>query len=207
MVRDYLLRTACALALVCSLTNLLGCDARTRVQGTVFDSDGNPVAKATVRLTLASTGRAAETATKDDGAFSVELIHGPFAKPFDLVVSKVGYLTVQRQIESKTDQHLRINLPRPASTPAGIVREMFPQAPDKVSEIGCFRSLTRDTPISAVVQMCGRPDEEVGSGIYIFLYHLADGSSVAIGTPSLDRIYYVIHTDTLGKSTYLLDAK
>jgi len=33
------------------------------------------------------------------------------------------------------------------------------------------------------VARCGRPDEEVGRGIYIFVYHSRDGSEVANGTP------------------------
>jgi hypothetical protein len=32
------------------------------------------------------------------------------------------------------------------------------------------------------------PDEEIGSGLYIFVYHLHDGSTVSIGTPYLTRI-------------------
>jgi len=27
-----------------------------------------------------------------------------------------------------------------------------------------------------VVEKCGRPDDEAGSGVYIFLYHLRDGT-------------------------------
>jgi hypothetical protein len=40
----------------------------------------------------------------------------------------------------------------------------------------------------AVVQKCGRPDEEIGSGMYVFVYHLRDGSMVTISTPDLAKI-------------------
>ena len=44
-----------------------------------------------------------------------------------------------------------------------------------------------------VVRKCGIPDEQQGSGIYIFLYDMNDGSLVAIGTADLNRLMYVNH--------------
>jgi hypothetical protein len=55
--------------------------------------------------------------------------------------------------------------------------------------------------IYAVVQKCGRPDEELGSGIFIFVWHLADGSTVSIGTPYLERIGRVQYTNAAGKTS------
>ncbi len=55
-----------------------------------------------------------------------------------------------------------------------------------------------------VVQKCGRPDEEVGSGLYVFVYHLQDGSNVSVSTPYLTRIDYVSYTDASGKASSLL---
>ena len=61
--------------------------------------------------------------------------------------------------------------------------------------------------MNEVVQKCGRPDEEVGSGLYVFAYRLSDGSMVAISTSSLTRIDYVNYTDKSGKSSSLLRRK
>ena len=61
-------------------------------------------------------------------------------------------------------------------TPQSIVKDLFPGAPEKVRDAECFRSLKPEMSVYAVVQKCGRPDEEVGSGVYVFLYHLQDGS-------------------------------
>jgi len=96
---------------------------------------------------------------------------------------------------------------QPPTTPRSIVKEMFPNPPERTQSVECFRSFTPEMSIYMVVQMCGRPDEEVGSGIYIFVYHLRDGSTVAVGTAYLNRIDYVIYTDKSGKSSPLLQKR
>jgi len=93
------------------------------------------------------------------------------------------------------------------ATPQSAVKELFPNAPAKAETAECFRSLTPEMSMYAVVQKCGRPDEETGSGIYIFVYHLRDGSTVTIGTPDLYRIDHVHHTDSSGISSSLLTRK
>jgi hypothetical protein len=87
------------------------------------------------------------------------------------------------------------------------LQEMLRNAPQKAKNGDCFRGLTPRMSIYAVVEKCGRPDEEVGSGIYIFAYHLQDGSTVAIGTPYLSRIDHVAYSDASGKTTSLLSGK
>jgi len=42
-----------------------------------------------------------------------------------------------------------------------------------------------------IVRKCGIPDEHQGSGIFIFLYDMNDGSVVAIGTADLRQLMYV----------------
>jgi hypothetical protein len=51
---------------------------------------------------------------------------------------------------------------------------MFPNAPEKAQSAGCFRGLKPTMSINSVVQKCGRPDEELGSGLYIFVWHFSD---------------------------------
>jgi hypothetical protein len=95
----------------------------------------------------------------------------------------------------------------PPDTPESIAKAMFPNAPDKTLNIECFRSLTPEMSMYKVVQKCGRPDGEFGSGIYIFVWKLADGSSVSIGTPYLDRIGDVRIADASGRIISLFPKK
>lgn len=90
-----------------------------------------------------------------------------------------------------------------ADSPESIAKAMFPNAPDNRQDINCFRSLTVKMSVNDVVQKCGRPDEELGSGLYIFVWRMPDGSSVSIGTPYLERIGPVRLTDASGKTTIL----
>lgn len=55
-----------------------------------------------------------------------------------------------------------------------------------------------------VVRKCGIPDEHQGSGIYIFVYHLNDGSKISIGTPDLKKLYDVKHIEKSGLIVSLL---
>jgi len=92
-------------------------------------------------------------------------------------------------------------------TSQSIFKDLFPNAAAKEQNAECFRSLTPEMSMYAVVQKCGRPDEEIGSGVYIFVYHLHDGSTVSIGTPYLTRIDHVSFTDPLGRTSSLLERK
>ena len=108
-----MIRAAAAFfALIWALVGFVACDARTGVEGTVVDNDGNPIPGTSVRLTLVANGRTREMTTTQDGKFLVQLIHGPFAGRFDLTVSRSGYGDYRQQIPAKTSQTLRIALIR-----------------------------------------------------------------------------------------------
>jgi hypothetical protein len=79
-----------------------------------------------------------------------------------------------------------------------------PDAPKTARRIDAFRSLSRTMRMADVVHKCGLPDEHQGSGIFIFVYYLDDGTTVMIGTPDLKELFYVRHFDKLGKSTSLI---
>jgi hypothetical protein len=96
---------------------------------------------------------------------------------------------------------------RYSSEPERIARAMFPNGPEKAQTVACFRALKQEMSIYEVVRKCGRPDEELGSGIYIFVWHLAGRSTVSIGTPSLEKIWDVRYTDPTGKTSSLLGTK
>lgn len=92
-----------------------------------------------------------------------------------------------------------------ASSSYPLPREiMLPDAPKTARDIAPFRSLRRTMAMVDVVRKCGLPDEHHGSGIYIFVYRLQDGSSVGIGTSNLKCLLYVRHVDKSGKSTPLM---
>lgn len=99
------------------------------------------------------------------------------------------------------------NAPSQAPTPQSILKELFPNAPEKTQDVECFRSITPNMSMYAVVQKCGRPDEEVGSGLYVFVYHLRDGSTAGISTPELDRVAYLTFTNSKGKTSTIIGSK
>ena len=49
------------------------------------------------------------------------------------------------------------------------------------------------TTVQDVEAKVGKPDRDVGSGIYILEYRLRDGSSVLVGSSDNSRILYVDH--------------
>ncbi len=85
---------------------------------------------------------------------------------------------------------------------------MFPNAPQTSRKLATFRTLKRGMSMSAVVRRCGEPDELGGSGIAIFIYHLEDGSLVAIGSAGpAAPLLYVNHIERNGTVSALLTAK
>ena len=98
--------------------SFVACDARTSAGGDVFDDNGKPLAGASVGLKMIASGRTAEMTTSEDGAFSVSLIHGPFAGRFELVVSKEGYGDYRQEVTAKTSRTLKISLMRTQTRPS-----------------------------------------------------------------------------------------
>ncbi len=107
-----------------------------------------------------------------------------------------------QQEEQKT--HIR-ELPRyMTDTPQPIPEQIkLPDAPPTARHTKCFRGLTKHSSMFDVVRQCGIPDEHQGSGIYIFLYKMKDGSIVAVGTPDLKQLAYVDHIHTVRESSLL----
>jgi hypothetical protein len=85
---------------------------------------------------------------------------------------------------------------------------MFPKAPKTARDLAHFRALKRTMSMSEVVRQCGEPDELGGSGINIFIYHLDDGSLVAIGSAdTTGPLLYANHIATTGKSSALFPSE
>ena len=58
-----------------------------------------------------------------------------------------------------------------------------------------------------IIESCGEPDKDIGSGIHIYVYELADGSVVKIGTPDDKHIMYAMQVMANGKAHYLFKNK
>lgn len=85
---------------------------------------------------------------------------------------------------------------------------MFPKAPAASRDFGHFHSIKRSMSMTDVVRQCGVPDELGGSGINIFIYHLDDGSIVAIGaTSTTGPLLYANRITSSGKSSPLFPAE
>jgi hypothetical protein len=101
----------------------------------------------------------------------------------------------------------KLPLSSAASTPESIPKEIFPEAPKTVRKVDCFRSFVVGTSMYAVVQKCGRPDRELGSGIGYFVYDLDDGTFVSIRWTDINHVIDIRHSDKSGKSSSLLATK
>jgi hypothetical protein len=91
----------------------------------------------------------------------------------------------------------------PQFTPKRIVKYLFPYVPDKPRESACFPSLKPEMSMRALVEKCGRPDEDTGSDAYAFLYHLPKGGTVAVMAARLNSIQTVTYTDRQGQHSLL----
>jgi hypothetical protein len=58
-------------------------------------------------------------------------------------------------------------------------------------------NLKADLKYDDIVNLFGEPDGEMGSGIHIYYYNLADGSKVYIGYA--DKIIYARHVSSTGQ--------
>ena len=81
----------CAVLSVVGLTVLLsGCDAWTRVQGTVRDSAGKPILDANVTLKIESISQ--QIHTDKEGHYIVQISQPPWKVDCNLTVSKAGFV-------------------------------------------------------------------------------------------------------------------
>lgn len=102
-------------------------------------------------------------------------------------------------------------LPGDRSITAGqkeILETLFPKAPITSRDFARFQSLKRTMTMSEIVANCGVPDELSGSGVYVFSYHLSDGTSVNISATGTDSpILYANRLDAEGRGSDLVSAK
>src|SRR3989440_9665242 len=75
----------------------------------------------------------------------------------------------------------------------GTEHALAQRIPPTARTIEVFHRLKPQMSMKQVIDICGVPDEDIGSGIHIYVYKLADGSLVRIGTPDKKRLIYVAH--------------
>lgn len=109
-----------------------------------------------------------------------------------------------KELKSRPHRNVR-GLPRyMTDIPQPIPEQVKPpDAPKTARNVECFRSFTNNSTMMNVVRKCGVPDEHQGSGIYIFLYDMDDGSLVAIGTADLKNLLYINHIENSRPSSLL----
>jgi hypothetical protein len=59
--------------------------------------------------------------------------------------------------------------------------------------IEAFAKLPDDLTFPQLVHRVGEPDDDIGSGLFIYRYHLADGSFVVVSTGDRQRIGTITH--------------
>jgi hypothetical protein len=145
----------------------------------------------------------------DDSTVVYSLSHGQFKRRRITDVSEAVALTAK--VCRPNSRTLLCKLPAYMTATSGqsaALDQMFPKAPKTTRDLAHFRSLKRTMSMSDVVNQCGEPDELGGSGIAIFIYHLDDGSLVAIGaTGTTGPLLYASHITAGGKSSALFPAE
>ncbi len=81
-----------------------------------------------------------------------------------------------------------------AVTPASLPKAMqLSEFPATIRSISAFRRLPASMSMKQVLQTYGLPDREIGSGIYIYVYNLDDGSQIQISTFDGQQVRSVWH--------------
>jgi hypothetical protein len=167
------------------------------LKGTGFDD----VAMRCKEVSYNDAGRA----KIDDSTVLYSLSDGEFKRRRITDVSEAVELTAK--VCRPNSSSLLCKLPAYITATSGqsaALDQMFPKAPKTVRDLAHFRILKRTMSMSEVVLQCGEPDELGGSGIAIFIYHLDDGSLVAIGaTGATGPVLYANHITTTGKASAL----
>ena len=78
------------------------------------------------------------------------------------------------------------------------------QIPPTARTIEAFRRIEPQMSMKQVIDICGVPDEDIGSGIHIYVYKLSDRSLVRIGTPDKKRLTYIVHVLPNGEARSII---
>ncbi len=149
-------------------------------------------------ITLAEKGRA----KVDDSTVVFGVSDGRF-KP-RRVTDSSEYLGLTLKICKPTMHSWLCRLPGYLTATSGQNNALdleFPNAPPAARDLAHFLSIKQSMSMNDVVRQCGIPDELGGSGIAIYIYHLDDGSLVALGSAGpTGPLFYANRITASGKS-------
>lgn len=66
-------------------------------------------------------------------------------------------------------------------------------APATARTLEKYRQIQSGMSFEDICRLVGPPDQEIGSGLHVFVYELDDGSVVYMGFASLSEVMYVTH--------------
>jgi hypothetical protein len=154
------------------------------------------------------------------------MTQSPWNPELSLSVSKVGYRSFEKRFRAhdqlrniiitlEADPEAKEVASKPQRSVKGLPRYMtdipqpipeqikLPDAPKTARNVQCFGAFKESSTMIDVVRKCGIPDQHQGSGIFIFLYDMDDGSFVAIGTADLKKLLYINHIENTRASSLL----
>ncbi len=89
------------------------------------------------------------------------------------------------------------------NTPANSTNNSTVQSSTQ-KDFDLFKNVTMTTTIEEIINSCGQPDRDIGSGIHIFVYDLKDSTSIWIGSADNKSIMYLDHVSAKGEHQRML---
>lgn len=69
------------------------------------------------------------------------------------------------------------------------VSHVILRATEKQEALDKFKTLRKGMSYEEIISIVGEPDQDIGSGLHVYLYNLADGTEVIVGVG--DGLMYV----------------
>ncbi len=85
--------------------------------------------------------------------------------------------------------------------PPAMLPEKIPPTADSIA---AFRRIKPGMSMKDVVEICGLPAKDIGSGIYVYIYELPDQSKVRVGTSDGKQLWYVVHVLPSGEEREII---
>jgi hypothetical protein len=57
-----------------------------------------------------------------------------------------------------------------------------------------LKQFTKEDSFAEIQKMLGKPDLDIGSGIFVYVFRLDDSSSVTVGTADRKSVFYIERT-------------
>lgn len=76
--------------------------------------------------------------------------------------------------------------------------------PSTQKDFDLFKNVNMSTTIEEIINSCGQPYRDAGSGIHILVYDLKDGTSIWIGSADYKSIMYLDHVSAKGEHQRML---